>query len=84
MSKIEQASMNWAEKINEILHVKKLTQKDLAKIGGCTQSTISKYCKGQRIPSVEFAKALFDKLDIDPRWFFSEEVKREIPGKEKQ
>lgn len=41
---------NLGERIKELLNEKKMTQKELAEMVGCTDAAISHYIKGDRIP----------------------------------
>lgn len=58
---------NMASQITELLTQQKLTQKELAKITGITESSISHYVKGDRIPRganlTKIAKALGTTTD---------------------
>lgn len=59
---------NMSNRIVELLEVKKMTQKDLATIAGITESAVSHYVKGDRVPRgvnlVKIAKALETTTDF--------------------
>lgn len=56
-----------AERMTEIISDRKMTQKDLASLSGVTESAISHYLKGDRIPRgatlIKIAKALNTTTD---------------------
>ena len=56
-----------AERMAEIISDRKMTQKDLASLSGVTESAISHYLKGDRIPRgatlIKIAKALNTTTD---------------------
>jgi len=51
---------------------RKLKQKDVAKILGTTPSRISEILNGKRNLTLEIAKGLYNKLNIDPNLILSE------------
>lgn len=55
-----------------VLRVKEITQKDLAEQLGMSESTISNYIKGKRMPSLDVAMKIAKFLDIDINWFLEE------------
>ena len=50
---------------------RKLTQKSLADLLGTSAARISEYLKGKREITLKVAKALYQKLDIDPEIILS-------------
>ena len=56
--------MKLAEKISKLKKQKKLSQSKLAAITGISRDAISKYERGDVIPSVEYARRLADALGV--------------------
>ena len=54
--------MNWKEKVIELMTTKNITQKDLSRLSGITETSISRYLNGSQRPRIDvllnFAKAL--------------------------
>ncbi|RLD58025.1 MAG: transcriptional regulator [Bacteroidetes bacterium] len=55
------------EMIELRMYQRKLKQKDLAEILGTTPSRISEILKGKRSITIDLAKGLYHKLNIDPK-----------------
>jgi HTH-type transcriptional regulator/antitoxin HigA len=55
------------EMIELRMYQRKLKQKDLAEILGTTPSRISEILKGKRSITMDLAKGLYHKLNIDPK-----------------
>ena len=51
-------------RINDAMQMRNLLQKDLAKILGVTDNTISYYCSGSRTPRLEHLVQIADALDV--------------------
>lgn len=64
------------ESLNEMIELRmyqrKLKQKDVAQILGTTPSRISEILNGKRGLTIELAKGLYNKLNIDPKIILSE------------
>jgi len=64
------------ETLNEIIELimyqRKLKQKDIAQILGTTPSRISEILNGKRGLTIELAKGLYNKLNIDPKLILSD------------
>ena len=64
------------ESLKEMIELRmfqrKLKQKDLAQILGTTPSRISEILNGKRNLTIEIAKGLYNKLNIDPNLILSE------------
>jgi len=56
--------MKLGEKIARLKKQKKMSQVDLAKLTGISRDAISKYERGDAIPSVEYAKRISDALGV--------------------
>ena len=60
------------EMIELRMYQRKLKQKDLAQILGTTPSRISEILNGKRNLTMELAKGLYNKLNIDPKLILGE------------
>ena len=64
------------ETLNEMIELRmyqrKLKQKDIAQILGTTPSRISEILNGKRGLTIELAKGLYHKLNIDPKLILSD------------
>ena len=64
------------ETLNEMIELRmyqrKLKQKDIAQILGTTPSRISEILNGKRGLTMELAKGLYNKLNIDPKLILSD------------
>ena len=64
------------ESLNEMIELRmyqrKLKQKDIALILGTTPSRISEILNGKRGLTIELAKGLYNKLNIDPKLILSD------------
>jgi len=64
------------ESLNEMIELRmyqrKLKQKDIAKILGTTPSRVSEILSGKRGLTIELAKGLYNKLNIDPKLILSD------------
>ncbi len=69
--------MTLGEKITKLRKEKKLSQLDIASTIGVSRDAISKYERGDIVPSVENAKRIADVLDVSLDYLVSEEEKQE-------
>ena len=60
------------EKIKEILYAKRLTQGDLAKIGGTTRQNVANYVSNLSKPNWEFLANINTQLDVNLNWFIAD------------
>lgn len=65
--------MDYSEKIKLARKEKRLSQKELAKKIGVSESTISKWEKGKHEPKIEQVQLMSDILDKPLAYFFSDE-----------
>jgi transcriptional regulator with XRE-family HTH domain len=56
--------MKFGEKISKLKKAKKLSQIELANLTGISRDAISKYERGDVLPSVEYAKRIADALGV--------------------
>lgn len=69
--------MTLGEKITRLRKEKKLSQIDIASNIGVSRDAISKYERGDIVPSVENAKKIADVLDVSLDYLVSEEERQE-------
>lgn len=60
------------EKIKEILYAKRLTQGDLAKIGGTTRQNVANYVSNLSKPNWDFLTNINTQLDVNLNWFIAD------------
>jgi HTH-type transcriptional regulator/antitoxin HigA len=60
------------EMIELRMYQRKLKQKDIAQILGTTPSRVSEILNGKRGLTIDLAKGLYNKLNIDPKFILSE------------
>jgi transcriptional regulator with XRE-family HTH domain len=69
--------MKLGEKISKLKKTKQLSQVELAHATGISRDAISKYERGDAVPSVEYAKRIADVLGVSLDYLVSEEDKEE-------
>ncbi|MFK6999648.1 helix-turn-helix domain-containing protein [Flavobacterium oreochromis] len=70
--------MKFGEKITQLKKAKNLSQIALADATGISRDAISKYERGDAIPSVEYAKRIADVLGVSLDYLAGEEDKEEV------
>lgn len=70
--------MKLGEKISKLKKLKRLSQVDLSNATGISRDAISKYERGDAIPSVEYAKRIADVLGVSLDYLVNEEDKEEV------
>lgn len=70
MSKITKKDMNIGAKIKLVRNSIDKNKKQFSKLLSVSQPTITRYEDGSRLPDYKFLKNLFDKLNVNPNWFF--------------
>lgn len=63
--------LSYAKQIKELREVLGYSQAKLAKILGVHVQTISRYERGEVIPSAEILARILVELDISPLWLFT-------------
>jgi transcriptional regulator with XRE-family HTH domain len=74
--------MRLSEKITKLKKQRDLSQADLAERTGISKDAISKYERGDAVPSVEYAKRIADALGVSLDFLVSEEETEDILDKE--
>jgi transcriptional regulator with XRE-family HTH domain len=70
--------MRFGEKITRLKKAKKLSQIELASITGISRDAISKYERGDVLPSVEYAKRIANALGVSLDYLVSESDTEEV------
>lgn len=70
--------MKLGEKITKLKKLKNLSQVDLAEATGISRDAISKYERGDAIPSVQYAKKIADALGVSLDYLVSDDDKEEV------
>jgi transcriptional regulator with XRE-family HTH domain len=70
--------MRLGEKITKLKKAKNLSQTDLAERTGISRDAISKYERGDAVPSVEYAKRIADALEVSLDYLVNEDDKQEV------
>lgn len=77
---------SFVERFNEVVKEKNVSQTELAKRSGITQSSISDWLKGKYLPKQDKVHALADALNVSPSYLMGwddEENSEEPPKREK-
>lgn len=69
--------MNFGEKISKLKKTKKMSQVELARITGISRDAISKYERGDVLPSVEYAKRIAQALGVSLDFLVSDSQQEE-------
>ena len=70
--------MKFGEKITKLKKLKNLSQVALAKITGISRDAISKYERGDSVPSVDYAKRIADALGVSLDYLVSNSDKEDV------
>jgi transcriptional regulator with XRE-family HTH domain len=70
--------MKFGEKITKLKKLKKMSQVELAEKTGISRDAISKYERGDVMPSIEYAKRIADVLGVSLDYLVSESDKEEV------
>ena len=65
--------MDWAKKVSELMKQKGINQKQLSKLSGITESSISRYLEGNKIPRMDIVVNIANALEVETNYFLSEE-----------
>ena len=67
--------MEWNEKVISIMRQKGINQKQLSQLSGITESSISRYLKGESAPRMDIVVNIAKALQVGTEFFLSEEEK---------
>lgn len=70
--------MKLGEKITKLKKLKSLSQVALAEATGISRDAISKYERGDSIPSVDYAKRIADALEVSLDYLVSDSDKEDV------
>lgn len=70
--------MSLGQKITKIRKEKKLSQVDVASYVGVSRDAISKYERGDSVPSVDYAKRIADALGVSLDYLVSDSDKEDV------
>ena len=65
--------MNWKEKVSDLMTTKKITQKDLSRLSGITETSISRYLNGSQRPRIDVLLNFAKALDVNVEYLLEEE-----------
>lgn len=63
---------NWKEKVKELMEKRGINQKELSKLSGITESSISRYLSGERAPRIDIIVNLSRALEVDPDYLLDD------------
>ena len=63
--------MDWAKKVSELMKQKGINQKQLSKLSGITESSISRYLEGNKIPRMDIVVNIANALEVETNYFLS-------------
>ena len=67
--------MSWKEKVFDLMEKKNLTQKELAKLSGITESSISRYLRNDQRPRLDIVVNIAKALNVETTYLLDEEDK---------
>ena len=70
--------MKLGEKITKLKKLKNLSQVALAEVTGISRDAISKYERGDSVPSVDYAKRIADALGVSLDYLMSDSDKEDV------
>lgn len=70
--------MKLGEKITKLKKLKNLSQVALAEVTGISRDAISKYERGDSVPSVDYAKRIADALGVSLDYLVSDNDKEDV------
>lgn len=67
--------MNWNEIVSDLMKKKGVNQKQLSKLSGITESSISRYLKSDKTPRMDVVVNIAKALQVETDYFLKEEDK---------
>jgi predicted transcriptional regulator len=67
--------MSWKEKVFELMKKRNLTQKDLARLSGITESSVSRYLRSNQRPRLDIVVNFAKALNVETTYLLDEEDK---------
>ena len=65
--------MNWKEKVIDLMTTKNITQKDLSRLSGITETSISRYLNGNQRPRIDVLLNFAKALEVNVEYLLEEE-----------
>ena len=69
--------MNWSDKVKEIMNVKKINQKELSRLSGITEASVSRYLTGERTPRIDIITNFAKALDVSIEYLLDECIEKQ-------
>jgi transcriptional regulator with XRE-family HTH domain len=69
--------MSWKEKVFDLMKKKDLTQKELAKLSGIPESSISRYLRSEQRPRLDIVVNIAKALNVETTYLLDEKDKSE-------
>lgn len=63
----------WAERVKNMMQAKNLTQKELAKITGIAESSLSRYLSSEKTPRLDIVNNVARAFEVDAGYFIDDE-----------
>lgn len=67
--------MSWKEKVFDLMEKRNLTQKNLARLSGITESSISRYLRSDQRPRLDIVVNIAKALNVETNYLLDEEDK---------
>ena len=68
-------TMNWNDLVLDLMKKKRMNQKQLSKLSGISESSISRYLKSNKNPRMDVVVNIAKALQVETEYFFKEEDK---------
>ena len=65
--------MSWKEKVLSLMDERSITQKDLARLSGITESSISRYLRSDQRPRLDIVVNIAKALNVETNYLLDEE-----------
>ena len=65
--------MRWSKKVQELMKKKMINQKQLSKLSGITESSISRYLNSDKTPRMDVVVNIAKALQVETEYFLEEE-----------
>ena len=72
---LKEEKMSWKEKVFDLMKKKNLTQKELAKLSGIAESSISRYLRSDQRPRLDVVVNIAKALNVETTYLLDEEDK---------
>lgn len=69
--------MEWKEKVTELMRQRNITQKQLSKLSGITESSISRYLHSDQRPRMDIVVNIAKALRVETEYFLDDTEKGE-------